>query len=143
MGAYLDAMRKVPYYRPWNATLERALIEDMQLLSDGSVVSKTSGKAIERDLELHFYYSMCVHFPTLRCPSLYLHPGKGLLDDRAHVLDEREAAAFVSWTPGCQRVDLPDVNHYTMLLSDKSPVVPPIKAFLNTVYNHERQGISV
>jgi pimeloyl-ACP methyl ester carboxylesterase len=142
MQAYLDAMRKVPYYQPWNATLERALTEDMQTLPDGRVISKTSGKAIERDLDIQFYYSMCVHFPTLQCPSLFIRPRKGLLDDRAHVLDEREAAAFVNWIPNCWRVDLPDVNHYTMLLSDEPLVVPPIKAFLGTVYNHERQDSS-
>lgn len=139
MEAYLEAMRKVPYYHPWNATMEKALVEEMEATEDGGVVSKTSGEAIEKDLNIHFYYSMCVHFPTMQCPSVFIRPRNGLLMERAHVLDEREASAFVNWIPNCWRVDLPDVNHYTMLLSDDPLVVPPIKAFLSTVYSKERE----
>jgi hypothetical protein len=121
--------------------LSKSAIKDMPVLNS-SVISKASERRSARSGH-SFYYSMCVHFPTLRCPSLFIRPVMGLLDDRAHVLDEREAAAFVSWTPNCQQVDLPDVNHYTMLLSDEPPVVPPIKEFLQKVYTQERQGISV
>ncbi len=134
VDAYLDSMKEIPYFTPWNTSLERYLRDDVEQLSDGSVRSKTSPEAIERDLDIHFYYSMCVHFPTLQCPNLFIRPRKGLLGDRAHILDEREAAAFVNWIPDCWRVDLPDVNHYTMVLSEEPLVVPPIRAFLSTVY---------
>lgn len=133
MQAYLDAMRSIPYHKPWSAALEHHYREDVEVMPDGSVCSKSSAQAIERDLDLHFYYSMCVHFPALRCPSLYLRPMQGLLGDRAHILDERAAEAFVASTPGCCRVDIPDVNHFTMVLSDDPPVVEPIHAFLETV----------
>ncbi len=134
MDAYLNTMREIPYYQPWNATLERVLRDDVEPLPNGSVRSKTSPQAIERDLDIHFYYSMCVHFPTMQCPSLFIRPRQGLLGDKAHVLDEREAAAFVNWIPKCWRVDLPDVNHYTMVLSEEPVVVPPIRAFLSTIF---------
>jgi pimeloyl-ACP methyl ester carboxylesterase len=137
MQAYLDSMKEIPYYHPWTKSLERYLRDDVQDLPDGSVRSKTSPEAIEKDLDIHFYYSMCVHFPTLQCPTLFIRPRKGLLGDRAHILDEREAAAFVNWIPDCWRVDLPDVNHYTMILNDPPLVGPPIRAFLSTVYSDE------
>ncbi len=132
-SAYLEAMRALPYHTPWNAALEQYFCEDVQVMPDGAVCSKASARAIERDLDIHFYYSMCVHFPTLQCPSLYLRPQQGLLGDRAHVLTEPEAAAFVEWTPGCRRVDLPGVNHYTMVLQDDPPVTAPIREFLDEV----------
>ena len=135
--AYLEAMREIPYYSPWNETLERFLIEDLERLPNGEVRSKASPQAVERDLDIHFYYSMCVHFPTLQCPTMFIRPRNGLLGDRAHILDEREAAAFVHWIPKCWRVDLPEVNHYTMVLSDEPLVAPPIKAFLSTIYAGE------
>jgi pimeloyl-ACP methyl ester carboxylesterase len=133
LEAYLDAMRSIPYHKPWGAALERYYREDVQVMQDGSVSSKSSAPAIERDLDLHFHYSMCVHFPTLRCPSLYLRPGLGLLGDRAHILTERSAEAFVASTPGCRRVDIPGVNHYTMVLHDDPPVASPIRQFLDEV----------
>jgi pimeloyl-ACP methyl ester carboxylesterase len=134
---YLETMREIPYYHPWSETLERYLLEDLERLPGGEVRSKTSPHAIERDLDIQFYYSMCVHFPTMQCPTMFIRPRNGLLGDRAHILDEREAAAFVHWIPKCWRVDLPDVNHYTMLLSDEPLVAPPIKAFLSTIYVSE------
>jgi hypothetical protein len=48
-------------------------------------------------------------------------------------LDPREAAAFVAWIPQGRQVDLPGVNHYTMLLQERPPVVEPIRAFLAEV----------
>jgi len=132
--AYLTAMKKVPYYAPWSDALERYLLEDVVSQPNGEIRSKSSPEAVKRDLDIHFFYSMCVHFPTLHCPNLFIRPRNGLFGDRAHILDEREAAAFVAWIPKCWRVDLPDVNHYTMILSDDPIVTPPIQAFLSTVY---------
>jgi pimeloyl-ACP methyl ester carboxylesterase len=134
LDAYLETMRALPYYDPWNPGLERYLRQDVEVLENGAVRSKSSAAAIARDLEIHFYYSMCVHFPTLQCPNLFIRPRNGLLGERAHVLDEREAAAFVGSIPKCWRVDLPDVNHYTMILNEPPVVVPAIRAFLDSVY---------
>jgi hypothetical protein len=133
MEAYLDAMRSIPFHRPWSAALERYYREDAQVRSDSSVSSKSSAQAIDRDLDLHFYCRMCVHFPALHCPTLYLRPELGLLGDRAHILNECAAEAFVVSTPGCRRVDIPDVNHYTMVLYDDPLVTSPIRQFLDEV----------
>ncbi len=134
LEAYLEEMRAIPYFQPWNNTLEEYLRSDMVALPEGGFRSKSSSAAIERDLDVHFFYSMCVHFPTLQCPTLYIRPQAGLLGNEAHVMDEREASAFVAWIPNCWRVDLPDVNHFTMLLNDDPLVEPPVRAFLSTIY---------
>ncbi len=134
MAEYLDAMRSIPYYHSWSPALEAYLRADVERSEDGTVRSKSSAQAIENDLDVQFFYSMCVHFPTLSCPTLFIRPQKGLLGDSAHIFDEREAAAFVAWIQNCWRVDLPDVNHYTMLIDERPMVLEPIRAFLNTVF---------
>lgn len=133
MDEYLAAMRSIPYYSPWNASLERYLRDDVIALPDGRVQHKTSAEAVERDLDIHFYYSMCVHFPTLQCPTLFVRPELGLRGDRAHVLDPREAAAFVSWIRQGRQIDIPGVNHYTIILSDDPPIIDPIASFLEPI----------
>ena len=130
---YLAAMRALPYHSPWDAALEHYFREDVDVLPDGSVRSKSSAEAIERDLNTHVYYSMCLHFPNLRCPVLFLRPKQGLFGDRGHVFTDREADAIVAHIPNCRRVDWPGVNHYTMVLGDDPPVVAPIHAFLGEV----------
>jgi pimeloyl-ACP methyl ester carboxylesterase len=131
MGAYLSSMRAVPYFNRWSAALERYFCDDMESLPDGAVRSKSSAEAIQRDLDMHFWYCMCLHFPNMHCPALFIRPQQGLLGDGAHVFTEREAAAIVANIPDCRRVDLPDVNHYTMVLHDDPPVAPPIREFLS------------
>jgi len=145
---YLEAMRELPYLDRWDGSLERYFLEDLESLPDGRVRAKSSAGAIARDLDVHFYYSMCVHFPTLQCPTMFIRPQKGLLGEKAHVLDEREAAAFVAWIPNCWRVDLPGVNHFTMILGDDPLVTGPIRGFLGSVAaggpleNEERRKVA-
>jgi pimeloyl-ACP methyl ester carboxylesterase len=131
--AYVEAMKQVTYFRPWNPTLEEYVREEAETLEDGTVRARASAAAIERDLNIHFFYSMCLHFPAVQCPTLFIRPELGLLGERGHVLDPREAAAFVAWIPQGRQVDLPGVNHYTMLLQEHPPVVEPIRAFLAEV----------
>jgi len=133
VDAYVETMRQVAFFRPWNPALEQYVREEAEEQPDGTVRARASAQAIERDLNIHFFYSMCLHFPALQCPTLFIRPELGLLGDRAHVLDPREAAAFVAWIPRGRQIDLPGVNHYTMLLQEHPPVVEPIRAFLAEV----------
>jgi pimeloyl-ACP methyl ester carboxylesterase len=131
--AYLDAMRAVPFFEPWNPALEAYFREDATPAPGGGVTSKSSAAAIERDLDQHFLYSMCLHFPALQCPTLFLRPEVGLLGQRGHVFTEREAAAVTAHIRRCRWLNLPGVNHYTILLSDPTPVIEPIRAYLTEV----------
>jgi pimeloyl-ACP methyl ester carboxylesterase len=134
LEAYLEAMQALPFYQPWDAALAQYFREDVEHLADGAVRARSRQTAVEQDLDIHFYYSMCLHFPNLQCPTLFMRPRNGLLGNRGHILDEREAAAFVGSIPHCWRVDLPHVNHYTMLLAAEPAVAPVVKAFMEFTY---------
>jgi hypothetical protein len=130
-------MHTVPFYQPWSAALEQYMREDIEMVAKDQFCPKASAKALECELEIYFYYSMCLHFPAIQCPALFVRPKLGLLGDHAHIFTEREAAAIVASIPTCWRVDLPNVNHYTMLLHDNPPVLPPIRAFLGEMLREE------
>ena len=54
--------------------------------------------------------------------------------ERGHIFTEPETDAIVEWIPQGRRVDLPPgANHYTIVLHDEPPVIPPIQAFLDEV----------
>jgi pimeloyl-ACP methyl ester carboxylesterase len=133
LEAYLAAMRAISFFQPWSAALEQYFRDDVEVLPDGTLRSRSSAPAVTRDLDLHFVYSMCVHFPALRCPVLFLRPGQGLAGERGHVYSEAEAQAITANIPHCTRVDVPGVNHYSMLLSDEPPVAQPIREFLDGI----------
>jgi pimeloyl-ACP methyl ester carboxylesterase len=138
MAAYLEAMRALPFYNnPWSVSLEAYLRQDVNTLPDGSVRPKASADALQRDLDLHFHYSMCLHFPFVQCPALFIRAGEGLAGgERGHIFTEAETEAIVDWLPQARRVDLPPgANHYTMVLHDDPPVLPSIQKFLAEVLN--------
>ena len=129
---YLAAMRAIPFFQPWTAALEQYFREDAATRPDGWIGSRSSAAAIARDLDLHFQYSLCLHFPALRCPVLFVRPGRGLLGERGHVFSEAEAQAITANIPDCTRVDVPGANHYTVLMQPDPPIVEPIRAFLSS-----------
>lgn len=131
--AYLAAQIALPYFNPWNTALEQYFLEEIEPSPDGSVQSKSSAEAVEHDMDLHYLYCMCLHFPNIHCPILFLRPLNGLNGDKGHVFSEAEAAAIVKNMRRCWRVDVPDVNHYTMLIHDNPPVVEPVREFLEEV----------
>jgi pimeloyl-ACP methyl ester carboxylesterase len=131
MDNYMSAQRAISYYRPWTAALERYLQEDVEVLADGSVRSRSSAVALERDLDIHFLYSMCLHFPNLHCPVMFLRPQQGLLGNTGHVYSDVEASNIVRNIPNCRRADVHGGNHYTMLIQDNPPVFPFIDEFLS------------
>lgn len=135
MEAYLGAMRSLPYYhRQWNGMLAAYLQADVNRLADGAVVPKASADALDQDLDLHFLYSMCLHFPALQCPALFVRAGEGLLDrQRGHIFSEAETAAIVRWIPKGRRLDISGVNHFTLLLNDEGWLNEPARDFLHEV----------
>ncbi len=135
MAAYLEAMRALPFYHAqWSGMLEAYLREDVLLLANGEVQPKADAAALHKDLDLHFLYSMCLHFPAMQCPALFVQAGEGLLGGRrGHIFSDAETDAIVSWIPKGRRLDIAGVNHFTLLLNDHLPLYPPIKAFLDEV----------
>lgn len=133
MDDYLHAMRALAMFQPWSDALAEYVREDVQTRADGSVINKSSPECIERDLDMHFYYSMCCHFPNVQCSTLFIRPTCGLVGDRGHVFTDAEAAAIVRHIPHGQRVDVADANHYTMLINAHPPIVEPIRDFLDSV----------
>ncbi|TVO78335.1 alpha/beta fold hydrolase [Sedimenticola selenatireducens] len=137
MAAYLKAMRAMPFYgRQWGEMLEAYLREDVYLIEDGCVQPKASAQSLHKDLDLHFLYSMCLHFPALSCPALFVRADEGLTDaDHGHIFTDAETDAIVKWIPKGRRLDVSRVNHFTMLLNDDAPIIQPVRAFLDEVYS--------
>jgi pimeloyl-ACP methyl ester carboxylesterase len=131
LAAYLDTQKAAPYFQPWSAALEAYFNEDAEARPDGAVWSKSSAEAIAHDMDLHFLYCMCLHFPNMQRPALFVRPALGLLGEKGHVFGEAEAAAIVRNIPHCRRADVAGVNHYTLLIHDDPPVAEVIREFLS------------
>lgn len=132
MEEYVAAQRKAAYHRPWSSALEKYVCEDV-FVADGIVQFKSSAKAVERDLEMHFWENVWFHLSDIRCPAIFLQPTEGLLGETGHVYRKEEAERLVALIPDCRFVRVPGGNHYTMLIQDDPPVVNPAREFLKQV----------
>jgi len=133
VDAYLAAMQALPYHQPWDAALDRYFRADLLTLPGGQVRARASAVAVQRDLDLHFFYAVRPCLPALRCPTLFLRPALGLRDaERGHVFSEPDAQALVGTIPRGVRGDVPGCNHYTLLLHSGPPALPQIRAFLDS-----------
>jgi pimeloyl-ACP methyl ester carboxylesterase len=134
LDEYVAIQRSVPFHRPWTPMLDRYVRDDVEIMPNGSVRSKSSSSALTKDLDLHFSYSMCLHFPNVQCPVLFLRPLEGLQGESGHVYSESETANIVRSIPLSRRENVNGGNHYTVLLQDDPPVAPYIEEFLEQVY---------
>ena len=130
ISEYLDWQRAISYNNPWNPAIETYYLEDAQTLRGGVVRSRSSAKAIESDLDMHFCYSMCLHFPSIKCPVLFLRPQQGLAGNRGHMYSDAEASNIARSIPNCRRANVQGGNHYTILIQEHPPVYPFIDEFL-------------
>ncbi len=143
VSEYLEWQRSLPYHRPWTPALETYLLEDIETRPDGSVRSRSSSRALESDLDIHFHYSMCLHFPNIKCPALFLRPQQGLAGATGHIYSDAEASNIVRHIPNCRRANVQGGNHYTVLIQDNPPVFPFISEFLGQILKRpapERAG---
>lgn len=132
-GEYLQAVKSSGLYTPWTESIVDYLRAGVNTLADGGVRPKADRQAITEDLRAHFDYSMCLHFPNLRCPVLFVRPTEGLLGEKGHVYTPAEAENIAAEIPDCRRIDVEGVNHYTLLIHDDPPVLGPIRDFLEEV----------
>lgn len=135
MDEYIAAQRATSYYKPWTPALENYVREEVEVSENGSVVAKSSPEALRHDLDVHFMYSMCLHFPNVRCPVLFLRPVQGLVGNNGHIYSDAEATNIVRNIPRCRRANVQGGNHYTMLIQDDPPVYPFIDEFLDVVFH--------
>lgn len=135
MDVYLETMSQMPFYKDhWGAMLESYMRQDVKTLESGEVLPKPYSNGLHKDLDLHFNYSMCLHFPAMQCPALFVRAGEGLMGgQKGHIFTEGETDAIVKWIPKGRRCDVPGVNHFTMLLNDNSPLIEPIQVFFKDV----------
>lgn len=132
-GEYLQAVKSSGLYEPWTESVVHFLRAGVNTLAEGAVQPKADREAITEDLRAHFDYSMCLHFPNLRCPVLFVRPTEGLLGEKGHVYSSAEAENIAAEIPDCRRIDVQGVNHYTLLIHDDPPVLGPIGDFLEEV----------
>ena len=121
-------MSKLPVFT-WNDLWEQYFRYDADVRPDGTVTSRVPKAAIEEE-SLALALTRSEALPDLvKCPTLVIRAAVGLLGpDAGFILPRDEAERLCSVIPDCRLLEVPDTNHYTVVVADET--VAGIKGFL-------------
>jgi pimeloyl-ACP methyl ester carboxylesterase len=129
LDAFLGLMRQLPMLQ-WNNLWEQYFRYDADVRPDGTVISRVPKAAIEEE-SLALALTRSEALPDLvKCPTLVVRATVGLLGSEAgFILPRDEAARLCSVIGDCRLLEVPDTNHYTVMVAGAT--VAGIKDFLS------------
>jgi len=131
LNDFLSLMKKIPYLQPWTVFHQIFYSNDVRLNPDGTVVSKINKVTIVEELDNLLKVNVRELLPRIRQDVLLLRASQGMAKPEEVILPEKDAADIVRLIPSCRRVDLPGVNHISILLSESPVANVYIKEFLD------------
>jgi pimeloyl-ACP methyl ester carboxylesterase len=118
LDAYLGLMRQLPVLQ-WNDLWEQYFRYDAEVRPDGTVTSRVP-KAASDEESLALALTRTETLPDLvKCPTLLIRATVGLLGPNAgFILTRDEADRLCNVIADCHLLEIPDTNHYTVVVSD-------------------------
>jgi pimeloyl-ACP methyl ester carboxylesterase len=117
LDAYLSAMSGLPMLT-WNPFWEQYFRYDAETKPDGTVVSRVPKTAIEEENAALLFTKTEILPSFVKAPTLILRASVGTLGpDQGVVLPREEAERVASLIPGARWLEIPDTNHYTIILA--------------------------
>jgi lipase len=120
VDAYLDFWRAHPAFRrDWTPELEAYLAYDL-VGAEPDLRPATSYETLEEDsIDQNTGGAIADALARLRHPTVLLTAERGLLDQVPALYARERIPALVRDYPGLQHVAVPDVNHYTIAMSER------------------------
>jgi pimeloyl-ACP methyl ester carboxylesterase len=118
IDAYLEERKRSPVHT-WNAFWDAYYRYDAEIHPDGTVTSRVPRAAIEEEVMVNMTVNADVLLPRIQAPTLITRATLGTLaPDRGFILPAEEAERVRGIIVGSQVVEIPDTNHYTIVLSE-------------------------
>jgi pimeloyl-ACP methyl ester carboxylesterase len=130
LNAYLDLVRALPSFQPWNRCLEQGLVDALEQLPDGRVRPRCPRRVAEEEAASQRHTSLAALHGRIAAPTLILRANDGLAPGLPPILTPQEAAAAARAIPNARTVDIP-ANHYTIAMSGRPDVAELIADFLS------------
>jgi pimeloyl-ACP methyl ester carboxylesterase len=118
LEAYLDLVRQAPLFQ-WNPFWEQYFRYDAQVHADGTVTSRVLRSVVEEESAALVATRTEILPGLVHTPTLVARAALGTLGpDRGIILPREEAERLRTLIAGSRVVEVPDTNHYTIILSD-------------------------
>jgi pimeloyl-ACP methyl ester carboxylesterase len=118
LDAYLQERQQSPIHS-WNPFWEAYYRYDAEVQPDGTAKSRIPKAAIEEELLVNASLNLDVLLSRIHAPTLIARAPMGTLaPDRGFVMAPGEAERVKGIIAGCRVVEIPNTNHYTIILSE-------------------------
>ena len=118
LDAYLLERQQSPAHS-WNPFWEAYYRYDAEVQLDGTVTSRVKRAVIEEELGVNMSINPDVLLPRIQTPTLIARAPLGTLaPDRGFLMTADEAERVKGIIAGSRVVEIPDTNHYTIILSE-------------------------
>lgn len=118
LDAYLGALRDAAPFA-WDAYWDAYYRYDAETRPDGSVVARMPLAAYMEEVGANATLNADVLLTYIKAPALVLRASVGTKTPTSgFVLPAGEAQRLAATMPQCRAMDIPDVNHYTIVVAD-------------------------
>jgi pimeloyl-ACP methyl ester carboxylesterase len=128
--AYLSQMKQAPFLQPWNSYMETYFRYEVEEV-EGGVRSRVHPGHIEEEARNLGKTDTTQFYGNVTAPTLILRATRGMLAGDDLVLPGDVADRMARGIPNAKRVDVEDVNHYTILFQPNEMRDRTILEFLN------------
>jgi len=119
-AAYQDFWRVHPAFAAdWGPAVARYVDYDLTGAEPALRPSAVLAAVQEDSAEIHSAATVGPALAALAHPTVFLRAPRGLRDEPPGLYPEPEVAAWAARLPGLRWATVPDVNHYTVLLTDR------------------------
>ncbi|GCE09422.1 alpha/beta fold hydrolase [Dictyobacter aurantiacus] len=118
LNAYLAERQQTPVHQ-WDPFWENYYRYDAEVHTDGTVTSRVPKAAIEEEITVNMSMNADALLPRIQAPTLITRAALGTLSPtRGIILTADEAERAQNMIKGSRVVEIPDTNHYTIMLSE-------------------------
>lgn len=133
--AYIQAMRKNPFFHPWTIGHEQYFYADCIHFPDGTVRSKVSKEAVKEEVEALKNVDITKFYDKIKTHTLLLRAGDCFMDDNAQMVTDEHVKQLQRKIVGSSYELVEEANHYSILFSKADETAQFIHRFLGTAHN--------
>ncbi|GCE23821.1 alpha/beta fold hydrolase [Dictyobacter kobayashii] len=131
LDAYIEERRQTPIHQ-WNPFWEAYYRYDAEIHADSTVTSRVPKAAIDEEITVNMSINADALLPRIQAPTLITRAALGTLaPDRGIILTTEETERVRGIIKGSRVVEIPDTNHYTIMLSEV--FTSAVLSFLSTI----------
>lgn len=129
--AFLAQAKAAWTYTPWTPDVEAYMRADVEGGPDGVVRHRIPRRVPEAELAAEDAYPTGGFYRSVHCPVLIIRSGRPITREGDEVLPRADALEMASALPRARLVEIPDLNHFSVLLGQPRHVFDLIHGFLH------------